>query len=182
MSVWQNVTASQMAVYASVAVGSQTNNSSAYFDYSIWAGIYTNSASTLNSLSTGSTASWVSWNTNATTGVGGLREFTLPLNVNMTPGHYFVALALSTTNSATGGANSTALGNTMTMYGGNLVGSAVNPAAFGVATNNTTALYSGMGLYLTTVNSAMTQILLSGIGQTGTQAQRANFALRLRTE
>ena len=181
--VWGNLmgplTASKACFYGSVAIANAANNSSAFLDMSILFGLYTRNASTLFSLTTVTTLFSTSWTSNVTGSVAGMREFSVPINLNLPPNEYFVYVNLSTANTGTGAAT-TNLGNTITLFGGANVGSNMQFVPFGVSTTQSRALWSGMGIYSVVSAAIPDQISLSGIVQTGTAMQRANLMLDFR--
>lgn len=174
--------ASNVMFPMSIAVGTQTNTSSGYFDISASGVVYTRNVSTLSSLFSFSQTATVSFSSNATGTVGGIKALSATFaGTTMTPGNYWLALHVSTTNSATGGANTTALGNTISMVLGYGVSS--NQQGFmymGGATNNSLGLMSGMGLASTGATRASYD--LSAITVTGTRAGAAPVAFGLRND
>jgi hypothetical protein len=148
------------------------------------AGIYSNSASTLNSLSTGSTtvSFSVASNTAGQTQLNqaAVRAISVPMNVSFNPGEYFVAFVLSTNTSSIGAAT-TALGQTLSMYGGNQLQTASNIAVeFTNATATSGGLYAGMGVHSVAQNAASATYAVSDINATGSALSAANIALIFR--
>jgi len=94
------LSASAANLYASISV-STSSNSSHDGRISMLVGIYTKNASTLSLASSGST--YHSWNVTGTTSSGsmsGWRAISVPININMTPGDYWIGVIsiTSTTN------------------------------------------------------------------------------------
>jgi len=91
------VTASRADLYASISASTSSNSSHNGY-ISLYMGVYTKNASTLSLASSGSAAK--SWNITGSTSSGsvvGWRDLTLPIDVNMTPGRYWVGV-ISVTN------------------------------------------------------------------------------------
>lgn len=171
---------SNIFVGASFAVGSQTNNSSAYLDLFASGVIYSRNGSTLSSVASWSRTETQSWSSNGTGTVAGMKAITATLaGTTLTPGNYWHAIHVSTTNSATGGANTTALGATCTMVV--VYGISSNIAAFAFwngATNATQGFGSGLGAIST--GATLATIPFSSITVTGTRALNAPVAFGLR--
>jgi hypothetical protein len=172
----QNATGTRLDIAASIAVATAANNSSAAILYSLSAVVYTRTGNTLNSASSGSTASTYTWTSNVTGGIIGGRYISAPVNINASAGNYFVGVNLSTRATGHSGAATTSLGNTITMLGvGTGEAMAVTFGELGAATNSSNGWYS-LGLYSSTGN--MTQVSMSAITMVGTGFQRANIALK----
>jgi hypothetical protein len=110
-----NVTGQSAKIAGSITVPTGLlGNASATL--SLWMGVYSLNGSTLKTLSTGSTNNLVTWNAALFAQnplVEGVRQFTVPMNVNITPGEYWIGAVVS---------SSTANGPPgLTMYGNNLV-------------------------------------------------------------
>ena len=182
----QHLTMNYIAIYGQVSVNTAANLSSAYFDYTLWAGIYQRVGDTLNRLSSGvntndANVAW--WTSNATLSIQGPRAFYCAMDAYLTPGEYHIMCNLSTANTATGGANTTALGNSVSLFGGTQIASGTanifNAAALNNATASTNNVYYGMGMYTSTMNAVPAVISLSGINGMGTAIQRANIVMDL---
>lgn len=173
-----NLSATRFDLIGSVNVATVANTSSAGVLYSITAALYTLNNGTLSSVSSITTNNQMTWGNNVTGGVTGAFFFSAPLTVNASADKYWVAVALSTRATGLTGTATTSLGNTITMMG---VGSAVHGAFSvrepGAATANSNGWFYGMGLYSGTSNFAT--IGLSNLTQQGTNANRANVALRM---
>jgi hypothetical protein len=97
----------------------------------------------------------------------------------MTAGEYFVALHVSTTNTATGGANTTALANTVSAVLSGSIGTAANMIKIpGNQTNASLGVYAGQGLIST--GATLSTLALSSITHTGSRGFLAPFAFELR--
>lgn len=163
-----NVTGTAAKIGATLTVQTFTQASTASVNYSLWMGLYTLNGSTLSQLtaSTGSANNGFTWlNTaNATqynSNVVGVRQMTVPMNVNMTPGEYWVAAAISSATTVTGG--STMLG----LMGNNQI---LGTAVLGVIGSQTTAgnnAILGQGVYTAATSAGPTSVALSAINNTG---------------
>lgn len=150
----------------------------------ILCGIYTRNASTLNTVSSASTqttytyASSTAGNTQLT-GVA-YRPVSIPMNVNMTPGAYYMGFGISTSYSSIGTATSTAA-QTISVVGAPQGSSAVPwTDEFTRVTNTSVGMLSGHGVYSAAVSSVVPAISLSAINQSGSYFHRANIALVFR--
>lgn len=165
--------ASNLRVAQSWSVATAANASTAYVDASISAVLYSRNGSTLSSILSGSASYTKTWSSNATGSVSGPQElFVTHAAATITPGEYFWAIHVSTTNTATGGANTTALGNTQSAI---LTGSAATillpVRAWGAGTNSTQAGVHGLGVIGTTQTRA--SIALTDLTVTGSRAAGA---------
>ena len=115
-----NVTATAMKIGGSMSVATNTSVTSASVNFSFNVGVYTLNGSTLSLASSGSAMNAVSWSSNTTGSVTGMRQITAPINVNMTPGDYWVAAVLSTATTYTG--------HSLSLYGNTLIGNAASGA------------------------------------------------------
>lgn len=165
----------------SINPASAANASSAYIDMSVSGVIYSRNASSLSSVASFSQTHTISWSSNGTATAGGMRAITATLpGATLTPGNYWLAVHVSTTNSATGGANTTALGNSISMalgYAASSIG------AFGLWNGNTNAtlgIVSGLGAIST--GATLASIPFSSITVTGTRMSNAPVAFGLRND
>jgi fibronectin-binding autotransporter adhesin len=150
---------------------------------SVWAAVYTRNASTLSSLSSGSTQTTYSYASN-TAGATAftnsqIRPVSVPINMNFSQGEYFVGFNFSTAASSIG-ASTTNLGQTLSMYGGSQIQSAINYAEISAATATSTNLYGGMGMLSAATGAIPVSIGLANINQTGTALTAANIAFVFR--
>jgi len=171
------VTGSAAKVGGSISVGTSTANATGSAKMSLWMGLYTLNGSTLSLASSGSANNAFSWqaassvSSTSLTSVSGMRQLTVPMNVNMTPGEYWIAAVMS---SAT-----TAPGATMTLYGNNLFtptsGAAVlTPIGSGTTAARDVVLFEGVYTAATSAGPAT----ISGAQINNTAAsvlQSANF-------
>jgi hypothetical protein len=171
---------SNIAVPVSITVTTSANNSTAYIDVSVSGVMYTRNASTLSSLFSFSNSLTQTWTSNATGTVTGVPFLTATCaGTTLTPGMYYLALHVSTNNTATGGANTTALANTVSMIQAGVIGSAANLAkAWGAQTAASQGVYSGMGILSTGATRAT--IAISDYVVTGTRGVLAQYAVGLR--
>lgn len=161
---------------------SATTNTGA-IGLSVYCGVSTRNGSTLSSLSSGSTQTTYSYASN-TAGLtdlsaGYLKPISCPININMTPGEYYVGFNVVTTASSVG-LSTTALGQTISMYGGNQIATASNYAEIGSNTATNVNLYSGMGLFSVATTGMPASLAFTDINQTGANLSRANIALNFR--
>lgn len=143
--------------------------------------IYSNNSasSALVSLSSGSTQfsyTYASNNSGSTqASVAAIRPVSIPMNVSMTPGEYYVGFVYSTNTSSVGTAT-TNLGGTFSVMGWNSNQSAINYAEFTAGTNSTSGLYGAMGIYTSAGTGIPASIAVSNIAQTGANQSAAQFA------
>ena len=176
------VTATRLDALVSWSAGSSAAANTAGIAMTMFAGIYTRNASTLESVSSATTQQTLTYasNTSNYTGINSaIRAISVPMNINMTPGEYYVGFGFSTSASSVGTAT-TNLAQTVSMYGYGGLQSALNYAEFNEATATSKNLYSGMGIYSAALSTVPPTISLSAINQTGTNISRANIALVFR--
>jgi hypothetical protein len=153
--------------------------------FSAYAGIYTNSASSLVLLSSGSTQTTYSSasNNSGASGIlgGGIRPISVPINFNLGVGEYIVGFNFLTATSSIGTAT-TNDNFTVSIMGGVGPFTARNIVPdFTAATATSVNIYNGMGLYSAAVTGLpTTPIAFSNINQTGVNLINANIALVLR--
>lgn len=171
---------SNVAFPLSVTVANAANNSTAYIDVSASGVIYSRNVSTLSSVASFSGSFTQSWTSNATGTANGLKALTATMaGVTLTPGNYWLAIHMSTNNTATGGANTTALGNTVSMIlASTLSTNLQNFAIWNGASNATQGVYSGLGIIST--GATLATLALSSITVSGTSALNAPVAFALR--
>lgn len=172
---------SNAVIGMSIAPVSTTNASSAYIDLSVSGVLYSRNASSLSSVASFSQTHTISWSSNATGTAGGVKGITATMvGTTLTPGNYWLAVHVSTTNSATGGANTTALGNAISMIMGYPATSIGGLAFWNGNTNATLGLVSGLGAIST--GATLASIPFSSITVTGTRASNAPVAFGLRND
>lgn len=149
-----------------------------------FAAIYTKNVSTLSSLSSGQ----VQWNTTLASNTAGntgliahaIRPMSVGFNMLFTPGEYYVGFGISTNTSSVGTAT-TALGNTWSVMGGPIYSSAVGQVGdFTAATNTSTGLFGGQGIYSAAISTVPPTVSLSAINQTGSYYARGNMGIIFR--
>jgi len=160
-----------MSFSTTAGAGTQTLQQSAYCV------IYTKNASSLSSLSSGSTqTTWtMASNTAGQTQLSqaAIRLVSVPVNINMQPGEYYVAFNYVTA--------ATAVSMTHSIYGGSLIQTASNFADMASTTNATTnPMFPGMGLYAAASTGIPASVSISSINQTGANLSAANIALVFR--
>jgi hypothetical protein len=172
---------SNVLVPMSVSVGSAGNNSTAYLDVSVSGVLYTRNASTLSSVGSFGHSLTQTWSSNATSTVAGnvVGATATFAGTTLTPGQYWLALHVSTNNTATGGANTTAITNAISMVLGNSLNSAANLVKqWGAQTNASMGFISGQGILSTGATRAT--IAFSDYVATGTRAHLAPVAVLFR--
>jgi hypothetical protein len=176
-----NYSATRMGILASMSPISSADNRTFSFVYSHWCGIYTNNAGTLSSVSSASIATTLgTWSSNATNSANSKRILTMPFNVNLTEGLYYIANILSFRAISTSTSSQTVAAMNMTLDGGAFL-TQNNYALMGVGTNATVnEFFTGQGIYLTTTSAVPATINLTGMAATGTNPARANIALMFR--
>jgi hypothetical protein len=177
LDLGHNLKATRLDVMGSVSAGTANNTSSAAILWSATGVLYSQNAGTLSSMASATTASQVTWNSNATSSVSGARLFSVPLTVSTDQGYYFLAVQLSTRATGHTGAATTSLGNTISMMGvGSAQFGAFSVAEFGANTTSSGSWFGG-GLYSGTTNYAT--IAMSNISRAGTFGNRAKIAVRM---
>jgi hypothetical protein len=143
--------------------------------FSQYAIIYTRNASTLSSLSSGSTQTTYTYASNTAGATyltnSAIYPISVPINFRMEPGEYLIGFNIVT--------STTAASVTMSMMGGNNIATANNYAEF-ANTATSTNLYGGMGVYSAATTGIVTRVSLSAINQTGSALSAANIALVFR--
>lgn len=165
------VSVSFFECFASINVASAANNSSGYVDASLSCVLYTRNASTLNSSLSWSQSFTHSYSSNTTGSATGVRQLSATMSaaaVILMPGEYFLAIHVSTNNTATAGANTTALANTFSMIGAPVGGTAAaSYGVFGGNTNATLGVLHGQGIISTGATRA--SIAFSDYTMTGSR-------------
>jgi hypothetical protein len=172
-----NISATRVDIPVSISLATSATTNTAALVLSQWFGIYTRNGSTLSSVSTASTQTTWTWASNSASfsSITGPRVFSLPINVNMTPGEYYIAYGLST-NSASVGLSTTNLGVTLSIFGGLTGQTAIQVAQdIGVNTTASSNIWFGHGVYSAQSAGVFPAISISGIGQSGINITKANF-------
>ena len=158
-----------MSHSTSAGAGTQTYNISAY------AIVYTKNVNTLSSLSSGSTQTTYTLASNTAGQTqytqAAIRPVSVPVNINMPAGEYFVGFNFITANTA-GSATFSMMGGSMAV--------AQNYAETNSQTATSVGLYGGMGIRSAATTGMPTALSLSDINQTGTALAQANIALVFR--
>jgi hypothetical protein len=169
------VTGTAMKIGGSLSMNTSTSATTASVNYSVGMGIYTLNGSTLSLASSGSANNGFRWSqtgsTTANTSIQGMREMTVPVNINMTPGAYWVAVVVSSATTYTGGA--------FTIYGNSVIASAsANAVLSPIGSNITRDVFQFQGIYTAAINANAipATIVSGGINITSaSNVQRANF-------
>ncbi len=177
------VSASRMDLIVGWAAASTADAATGAIVISAYGAIYSNSASTLTRLSSGSTQTTYTYASNSAGVTGpitsGLRPISVPMNVSMTPGEYVVGFAFSTNSSSIGTAT-TNLAQTISVYGWASNQSALNYAEFTAATNASTNLLGVLGIYSAATTAMPASIAVTDVNQTGVNQSKAQFAFVMR--
>jgi hypothetical protein len=154
-------------------------------------GIYQTSASTnsagttnyANLLSSGQATTSFTWASNSAgqtnLSVAALRPISIPININMAQGEYLVAFGISTGNSSVG-LSTTALALSMSIQAALTNQTATNYAEFTAATNASSNLWGGWGVYSATTGALPNTLPITAINQTGANALAGNYAFVMR--
>ena len=144
-------------------------NSTGSANISLGMGIYTLNGSTLSLASSGSANNAFTWSSNTQNpGVTGARLFSVPMNINMTPGQYWMAAWLSTATTNTGA--------TVSMMG---KGQIYSSGAFAALGSNTTVNRGPaffQGVYTAATSGALPSVISTAhLTYAGTAQSRANI-------
>jgi hypothetical protein len=176
------VTASRVDALVSWSGGTAATSNTMGVALSAYAAIFTRNGSTLSSLSSGSTQTTYTYASNSAGAPlysPAMRPVSVPVNISMTPGEYFVAFNFST-NSTSVGAATTNYGQTLSIMGGPDLQTAANYAEITAGTATSTNWFGGMGVYTATSAGIGGTLALSNIAQTGASLSAANIALVFR--
>jgi hypothetical protein len=175
------VSGSRLDALVSWSASSSGASNTAAIAMTAFAGIYTNNASTLSSLSTGSTQTTYTYASNSANWSSinsAMLPISVPININMSPGEYYVGFGFST-NSSSIGLATTNLAQTVSMYGGTQIQSALNYAEWLAGTATSSNLFN-MGVLNATATKPPATIALSQLSVTGQYLYRANIAIVIR--
>ena len=180
------LTCSRLDALAAFSVASSATGNTYGLIISAYGGVYSNVSSTLSALTTGSgTVSYsVASNTAGYTQLNqtAIRAISVPMAISAWPGEYFVGFCMSTATSSLGTAT-TALGQTLSIYGGNAIQTAFNFAIeFTNATATSAGLYAGMGVHSVSQSGPAATYAVSDINGTGANLSAANIALVFRNQ
>lgn len=185
------VTASRLDLLLNQLIATAATTATAAALYTAIGGVYqtfqsTNSAGTTNAislLSAGSQTASFTWASNSAgntnLSVSAIRPVSVPVNINMLPGEYLVAFAISTTNSSVG-LSTTALAWSLSIQAALTNQTAVNYAEPGAATAANTNLVGGWGVYSAATGALPNTAPITAINQTGAAALQGNYALVMR--
>jgi hypothetical protein len=184
MQLDEALVASRLDVPFAWSAGSAATTATMAIVMTVNAGVYTRANSTaLSSVATGSTQTTYSYASNSAGNTqllaNAIRPVSCPINVSLMPGEYWVGFNLST-NSSSIGLSTTNLGQTISVYGGANIQTALQWAEFTNVTNSTTNMYGGMGIYSAATAATLTSIGLANIVQTGASLSQANIGLVFR--
>jgi hypothetical protein len=168
-------------VYWSGASAATTNTCA--FALSAYAAIYTNNASTLSSLSSGSTQTTYSYASNTAGHTeltnAAIRPISVPMNFNMAPGEYVIGFNVITATSSIG-LSTTNLNQNISMMGPYQLSSIANYAEFGQNTATSTNFPGGVGVYTAPITGLPASPSFAAIAQTGSSSSQANIVLVFR--
>lgn len=177
------VTASRVDALMSWQGASAATTATMGIALSAYCAIFTRNASTLSSLSSGSTQTTYTYasNTAGQTQISqaAIRPISVPVNMSMTPGEYFVAYNFST-NTTSVGASTTNYAQSISMMGGASQTAPNYASEFSAITAASRCLFSGMGVYSVTSAGIGASLALSDIVATGASLSAANIALVFR--
>jgi len=181
---YQQFSATRMDVPFLVSIATSATANTWGLAVTAFGAIYTKNSNTLSSLSSGSTTFSISLasNTAGTTQViaHAVRPISIPVNVNMSVGEYYLGFGIST-NTSSAGTATTALGNTWSVMGGPIYSSAVGQVGdFTEASNTSTGLFGGQGIYSAAISTVPPTVSLSAINQTGSYYARGNMGVIFR--
>lgn len=165
-----NVTANSAMIVGSISASAAASTGTQ--NISLWMGIYTLNGSNLSLASSGSQSHsfQVSSNTAVSSNYIGLRQLTVPMTINMTPGVYWMAAVMST------GTVGTACNLVFSIYGNSIMGASVAPVAIGVNTTAGRGAFQMQGLFTANTSAGPTSIGTNAINMTSANnLQRANF-------
>lgn len=173
-----NVSGSAMKIAGSLSASTNTSATTASANLSVWIGLYTLNGSTLSLASSGSANNGFQWSQSASStanvSINGMRQLTVPVNVNLTPGEYWVGALMTSATTYTGAS--------FTMYGNNQVATSASGAVLmpiGINNTATSAMRDAMlmqGIYSTTTSALPTSIANTQINNySSSYVYRANF-------
>lgn len=176
-----NLAMSNILIPVSMSIQTTNNTSTAFMDLSITVVIYTRNVSTLSSIASFSNTMTQTWRNNTTGSVTGVVGITATGNATtLTPGNYWLAVHISTTNTGTG-ANSTALNNFVTMIlAGTLNTAFATMKDWAVGSAGSQGILSGVGILST--NATRDTIAFSDYAVSSSRAPFANLAIALRNQ
>lgn len=185
------VSASRLDCLFNIAVQTTTTTNTAAIAITAIGGVYSNIVSTntagsttiLSLLSGGSTQTTYSYASNASGQTqliaAAVRPISVPVNINIQPGEYFVAFGMSTSASSVG-ANTTALNFSASVQAALTLMTATNYAEFTAATTANSNLYGGLGVYASATAVLPGTINVTAINATGANMLDGNYQFVMR--
>lgn len=176
--IYQNLSATRFDVAMSVSLGTSATANTAGVAISQWVGIFSKNGATLMSLTTSSNQQTISWasNSGSYSSITGVRLFSSPININATPGEYYVMYNMSTAQTSLGTAT-TALAPILSIFGQTFASAGFIASNWGLSATSSNVV-GGMGVYSAQINSNFGNVSLSAINQTGANASKANIWVR----
>ena len=108
-----------------------------------------------------------------------IRPISIPININMGPGEYYIAVGLSTSASSVG-LSTTALNFSASIQAPLINQTAVNYAEITAATTAAGGLYGGQGVYSAATGALPLTVNVTQINQTGANLLAGNFVWVMR--
>jgi hypothetical protein len=185
------ITATRLDLLLNQLIATAGTTATAAALYTAIGGVYSTFLSTgtganttgLTLLSGGSQTASFTWASNSAgntnLSVSAIRPISVPINLNVSPGEYFVAFAVSTSNSSVG-LSTTALAWSLSIQQANTMQTAVNYAEPLAATTANSGLYGAMGEYSAATGGLPNSLPVTAINQTGAPALAGNFAFVMR--
>jgi hypothetical protein len=173
-----NVTGTAIKIAGSLSALTNTSATTASANISLWMGIYTLSGSTLSLASSGSANNGFQWSQSASStanvSINGMRQMTAPVNINITPGEYWIGALMTSATTYTGAS--------FTVFGNNQIATTASGAVLmpiGINSSATSAMRDAMlmqGIYSTTTAALPTSIANTQINNySSSYVYRANF-------
>jgi hypothetical protein len=173
ITVDQDISASQFRALFSVSANTHTSASTNTYALTAEAGIYTQNGSTISLMSNGSQTWSGTYSTNSTASVGGVRELTIPMNVAISPGEYWIGLRMSSASTnASVGYSLFQVSAQQTVH--------LNPGRLGAGTAGSQVLYPWHGIFSTTSAALPSTVGLTGVNGSSTFGSRAMYWFDLR--
>lgn len=178
------LTATRADLLVSWAAASSATTNTGAIVISAYAAIYTNNtaSSALSSVSSGSTQTTYTYASNSAGNTqlisAAVRPISVPMNVSMTPGEYYIAFNFST-NSSSVGLSTTNLAQSISVMGYANLQSALNYAEFTNQTTSNSNLFV-QGIWSSAGTGLPGSIPYTQIGQTGANLSAAQYAFVLR--
>jgi hypothetical protein len=170
-----NVTGTAVKIGGSLSAATNTSATTASANMSLWMGIYSLNGSTLSLASSGSANNGFQWSQSASTtgntSINSMRQMTVPMNVNMSAGEWWMAAVISSATTYTSAA--------FTLYGNNQIagaatGAVLSPIGSGTTANRDVVLFQG--IYTAATSAGPSSMSGGHINNTGASSvQRAGF-------